>query len=333
MRRPIRVYNETKKPIKCGDYIFPPKKVITVTIETNSSLFSSLRTIKGLLLDGKIAQDISGRRQIEKQINGTTFCSLNEKKLEDLLQVPGPQTNIPPAKEGDFLKWLRNKRVVLIGPAGYYQEPSDLDFDVFIRVNHSIRLGKRTDVLYLNSGLTLKSAEVLLGHNHIPAEGEPVKFAQICIEESVTPEMWREMLGSCKWVLSKSTRIGGQKIGAMTLYCKNWCKMNKHFQKHVKKQCKTDPNLCVYVIAHLLRSQLKSLNVYGVDFFASMYQQDYYPPDNIHHSVYSKTAEEFEKEERGFHNWGPQKKYLKGLAAKDKRLLLDNTLKKVIKAK
>ena len=210
--------------------------------------------------------------------------------------------------EAEFFADLVGKRVIIVGPAGYLQgqgKGEEIDgYDTVVRVNHALPVaypkdyGSRTDILY-----------------HILSHREGTAKTIVTQEEI---ESW-----DCEWLVSRhdlrSSRI--RTVGPH-LQGRKWTAMSHEFFFTVRKEVGSmSPNTGVSAIAHLLLSDLKSLNVIGFDFYRS--------------GVYKGYGDVGEKENalrinENWHDTDAQLRYLAVLQRRDNRLHFDETLKEII---
>lgn len=216
--------------------------------------------------------------------------------------------------ESEFLAELSGKRVAIIGPAGYMQGKGlgkliD-EFDVIVRVNHALPIafpedyGTRTNVLYH-----------ILSHRNCDGTNK----TSIGEDEL---RLWHGL--GLDWMIcshhANSERI--KIVGPMLANKFKWACVNQMFSKSVKAQIGSRlPNTGVLAISHLLLSKLKSLNVYGFDFYLS--------------GVYDGYGDIKDKEipievNKRWHDIDAQLKYMRTLVKRDNRLIIDDTLKRVL---
>ncbi|NMA23663.1 MAG: hypothetical protein GX938_09200 [Spirochaetales bacterium] len=208
--------------------------------------------------------------------------------------------------EAEYFADLVGKRVVIVGPAGYVQGMGEVidSYDVVVRVNHALPIafpedyGTRTDVLY-----------------HILSHRGGTSKTVVTQEEVAS---W-----DCEWIVSRhaprSARI--RRVGPY-LEGRKWTAMSHEFFFTVRKEIGSlSPNTGVSAIAHLLLSDLKSLDVIGFDFYRS--------------GVYKGYGDVGEKENalrinENWHDTDAQLRYLAVLQRRDNRLHFDETLKEII---
>lgn len=210
--------------------------------------------------------------------------------------------------EGEYLSSLVGKRVIIVGPAGYLQgqgKGEEIDgYDTVVRVNHALPVaypqdyGSRTDILYH-----------ILSHRGGTAK-------TIVAKEEI--ESW-----DCEWLVSRhdlrSSRI--RTVGQY-LQGRKWTAMSHEFCFTIRKEVGSmSPNTGVSAIAHLLLSDLRSLDVVGFDFYRSGVYTGY---GDI------QEGERADKVNERWHDTDAQLRYLEVLQRRDNRLVFDDTLKEII---
>lgn len=195
---------------------------------------------------------------------------------------------------GTFSAWMKDKKVVFIGPAGYYMEPEELPHDVIARCNHSYTLGRRTDILYVNA---------FIGRRNY-------------MEEIV------EMAGDIglQWLVTKdfnaAERVRGLTQDFQVLSIRHYLttvinrKMN-----HANRGGETGLNMGLIAIEHLLNANIKRLDVRGVDF----YESSYYPGYSFREEI-----------NVGRHDQDMHKNYFRQHIYPDERVHLDSNMRKIL---
>jgi len=191
--------------------------------------------------------------------------------------------------------YLKDKRVILVCP-GSYLEGKGLgkwidSFDVIVRPNTSLNItnvddyGSRTDILYSYAWKNWKTV--------FPKKKQLKKIKYLVISH------YKDRF--LKKVINRSP---------------NTIVINPETHKKIRRKLRTLPLTGVLSIIHLLENtELKSLNVVGMDFYKSNFTSGYIStPMNPSHCIESHIG------------------YLELLRHRDKRLLLDDTLKDVIKS-
>ncbi len=210
--------------------------------------------------------------------------------------------------EAEYFDELVGKKVIIVGSAGYLEglgkgEWID-DFDVVVRVNHALPieniedLGEKTTVLYH-----------ILSHR-----GQGAKT--VVTKEEV--DSW-----DCEWIVSRhalrSSRI--RRVGAY-LEGRKWTAMSHEFYYTVRREVgRLAPNTGISAIAHLLQSELKSLNVIGFDMYRSGVYTGY--GDVKKGEVASEVNDRW-------HDANAQLRYLSVLKRRDDRLKFDKVLQDLV---
>ncbi len=217
------------------------------------------------------------------------FIDKNPSKIADFLTGYTPTGLKTKEKNALFLNFLKDKKVVIVGPAAHIKNSQlgkEIDsFDIVVRVNHGPLLsreypkdfGSRTDVLYHCCNMDAK-------HSPFP---NMLKF--FCYEQGV---------------MSFPLRHIAQKQDISTIDITELYITLSHFLK-------THPYTGMVAIAHLLATQLKGLHVIGFTWMQTPYIKAYYR---------SETS-------AGLHNSNLQFLYFKNLAQKDSRISFDDTLR------
>lgn len=212
--------------------------------------------------------------------------------------------------EAQYFSELVGKRVIIVGPAGYLRHKRKgqyIDsFDVVVRVNHALPIqcpidyGSRTTVLY-----------------HILSHRSEMQTGKITVTKEEVAS-W-----DTDWVVSRwdyrSSRI--RKVGPY-LAGRKWTAMSHEFFFKVKKDIGAlSPNTGVSAIAHLLLSELKSLNVIGFDFYLSGVYDGY---GDV------RQGEDAKEINKRWHDAEGQLQYLKVLQQRDNRLKFDDVLQGLV---
>lgn len=215
--------------------------------------------------------------------------------------------------ENQYFEYLKDKNVILVGPAEYLVGQSKGEeinkYDVIVRMNSSIPVpdkykedyGNRTDVLY----------------HRLASQGFPTEQ---------TIRSWRS--DGVKWIVVKM-QTDHKKINRLKGLIKNhkvsWLTAQKTVDE-LKKKIDRAPNQGIITIVHLLSYPIKSLTVMGIDFYATGYFRGY---NNL---VNDSEREKMRiKNRQGrIHNMASQVKYLRELWETDERFVIDDTLKEVL---
>jgi hypothetical protein len=219
--------------------------------------------------------------------------------------------------ETEYKDWLSNKRVIIVGPAGYLRGQNKgkwIDsFDVVVRVNHAIPIlfpedyGTRTDVLYH-----------IFSHRNIEYAGKKL----IDIEEI---DEW--VNAGVKWLVSRhGTNSKRFKQVAPLIDSKlPWCCIHHSFTGKIDNAISSrSPNTGVVAIMHLLSSGIKSLTITGFDLYQSGVYQGY--------GDISENEDAREVNDR-WHDIESQITYLKKIVIRDKRIHIDTQFEEVLYGK
>ena len=216
--------------------------------------------------------------------------------------------------EQEYLATLVSKRVIIVGPAGYLQGKNLgkwIDsFDIVVRINHAIPIllpedyGSRTDVLYH-----------ILSHRGVDDANK-----KLVTRDEV--EEWQK--NGLKWLVSSHGPISERvkKMGPIIDSAFPWACVHHVFATRIKQQIgQKSPNTGITAIMHLLSSKLRSLHVVGFDFYRS--------------GVYSgygdvKQGEDAKAVNDRWHNIDAQLSFMKRIALRDNRLIIDDVLKAVL---
>lgn len=230
------------------------------------------------------------------------------------------KVGIPPIAKANGLpaekyrEYLKGKTVAVVGPAssivgseyGYYIE----SHDIIVRVNRGAKINKnltqdiggRTDVLY-----------------HCLHEEESTGAGQYNVDEWVN--------AGIQWVICPYPET--------PLFIKDIVEFKKRNSKRIdfltldekifnyyKDEMYTRPNTGTLAMLHLLTSDLKSLFITGFTFMKTGYIPTYRNKEDADRICGS--------DDDGAHNFNKQFQYMKTLFCVDKRVELDNTLKKLV---
>lgn len=208
-----------------------------------------------------------------------------------------------PKDVGNFYTWIKGKDVIFIGPAGYYEEPDELDYDIVARCNHGFESRTRTDILYVNN--------FFVRHDYVDDVLRRAEEINI------------------RWVISKHPatirRLKGRANGIGVFGLREYFLrgINKNF--YMAARGNTGANMGLLAIEHLRKTGLNSLTVRGVDFYESGYYDNYSP----HHPVIDE--EEIEKlQSTKTHDQDMHKKYFKRHIIPDQRVNIDDTLRGIL---
>lgn len=228
-----------------------------------------------------------------------------------------------------FMNLLKDKRIIIVGPSAALMKNQLGDyidsFDIIVRLNNSFplyseikkNLGSRTDILYYVSGNIDKHFEYIKRKKKINVlKNDEIKF--IIFKKGYN---------------SKSTKY--QKIFD-NFYKKYFNEVKifpmKKVTNNLKRRLKSDPNMGVLAIVHLLTSELKELYIIGSDFYKYPHYPQYSILPNYRFDIKKRILKNKKTgwKQKINHNIEIQLEYLKLISIKDKRLHLGNTLKNMI---
>ncbi len=170
----------------------------------------------------------------------------------------------------DYFQFIKDKRVILVGPAGYMVGSGmgkEIDsYDVIIRMNLSCPvaeelkpdIGSRTDALY----------HLVLRRHQLNARPDLFKW-------HTRDEIRSWKADGVKWVVLKLSRTNPEVKRFMPVIGDiiPWTTIKKSDLDHVKRKANTGPNMGPVAMYHILAAGAKSLHVVGCDF----HQTGYYP--------------------------------------------------------
>lgn len=227
---------------------------------------------------------------------------------DELIEM-GRKINSP--AEIKYFQYLKGKSVVVIGPAGYYQEPDELPFDVVVRVNGCYKTDRRTDVIYLSV-------------RHLPGHIKGFGMSKEWVD--VYRNTW-VILKTPPSTIKRPVHDNTRKI--IDGFDK-WVPMNAAVKKSIVDRAGS-PSGATFAIGHLLASGLSRLETRGIDFFQSGYIEGYSEAWDTYESVEELKSHCY----RGggkweHHDWDRQVKYFKKLIAEDKRFQPDQRLSAIL---
>jgi hypothetical protein len=232
-----------------------------------------------------------------------------------------------------YFKYLKGKRVALVGPAGYLMEGqngAEIDaHDVVVRLNNSFPLpellcasiGSRTDVVYHTCG-RIKGVLCKIGEkakNGIEVlQKDGVKWWIAKHDPSTGAN--RNKRKTQRFLKFNEGRIP-------TIYISH--KLLHELQKSLKE---TDPNMGTLAIKHLLLSKLSVLSIYGIDFGKTGYYTGYTLPPGFEFNTRRTRilTHKGRKKHRGPHDKTRQIIYLRSLFKQDARVRIDEYLKAIL---
>lgn len=242
----------------------------------------------------------------------TTAIGFSGKRAQPTPRRNTTQRVTGNGKPEEYAGYLKNKRCIIVGPAGYLEgkglgEWID-SFDVVVRLNWDgyispelqIDYGKRCDVLYKR---LLKLGQV----DFIDVEEFKQANMQWCIavDSPMNTQHIRHM-----------NNMVGNKI--------NWF-VESRVRQEVFRQVGSSPLVGTVALKHLLDHDIQSLMITGCDFYLTGYHNEYGGRE------YRESMQRKEGVISPTHNAGSQLRYWNRLAAEDERLSFDETLTEISK--
>lgn len=176
------------------------------------------------------------------------------------------------ASEDKYFQFLRDKRVVIVGPAGYLKGQGRGaefdDYDLIVRLNLACPVaeglkadvGSRTDVLY-----------------HIIIKNEHVRQRPDLFKHHTRQEVESWKADGVKWVVVRQTsinnRVGG--FAPAVAGAVDWLAISHAKMERIRGTFKTMPNIGTVAMWHILEAPVKELYVAGCDFHLSGYYETY----------------------------------------------------------
>ncbi len=174
--------------------------------------------------------------------------------------------------ETEYYKYLKGKRVILVGPAGYLKGSGQGEwidsFDVVVRMNLSCPvaeelkqdIGSRTDVLY----------HTLIGDRHVRANPEVFHY-----HTQDDFQAWRD--DGVRWLVLRHpyNHARVQRYTSLWHGVFDWVTMIGYKMRSVESQIGTLPNMGTMAIWHILQSKCEYLHVVGCDYHTSGYYPTY----------------------------------------------------------
>jgi len=215
--------------------------------------------------------------------------------------------------EKEYEEYLRDKRVILVGPATYLigrNQGEEIDnYDIVVRMNNSLPLpeeyhkylGSRTDVLYHG-----------LFSDGFPQESEK--------------QHWREI--NLKWIVSKLGKSNSRSL-RFEEFIKDidikWITTSK-VRREISKYTKKSSSQGTITIVHLLQQPIKYLKVIGCDFYQTGYYLGYKGLQDEEQIENIRKINQSGK----IHDMDSQIKYWAKLWKEDDRLKVDDVLEKIL---
>ncbi len=206
---------------------------------------------------------------------------------------------------GSYGEWLRDKSVIFIGPAAYYDEPEELDYDVVVRVNHGYKDAGRTDVLYINN-LMLREQDHI---TDLAARIDGISWV-------VTKH---------RLLLEKAKRKHVEISAINTMYLENYFVTQAKRKLARGHSAGTTPNMGLIAIEHLLKNPIQSLSIRGVDCYETGYYENY---STLYPEMDSEVIEHMKMKTR--HDQYKHKTYYRRFIIPDKRVDIDDTFRAVL---
>ena len=148
----------------------------------------------------------------------------------------------------NYIKFIDGKNVIIIGPAGYYNEPDTLDCEVVVRINRGYIRRRRTEVLYSNN-----------------RQFKPTHL-------DTTKQMIKEL--GIKWVIAKRE---DKRLKLNNLLYLPATLTYEIRDRMAKLGGTTAPNMGLLAVEHLLlTTRLKTLTIRGFDLYESGYIKNYW---------------------------------------------------------
>lgn len=184
---------------------------------------------------------------------------LERRRRKRLRNKRYPVTTTPLDTQDSFFKYIKGKRVIIVGPAGYLQGQKKGQWidshDVVIRMNLAVPVeypedyGSKTDVLYTFA--TRLWAEHWVDCTRLKEAG--LRWVVITTGKEPYVQRFRNALDCTISMMFMS----------QTLY------------EQITKECFCTPNTGATAITHILRGEPALLTVVGCDYYASGYYNGY----------------------------------------------------------
>ena len=231
-----------------------------------------------------------------------------------------------------YPKFLKGKRVMVVGPAGYLVgsgKGAEIDaHDVVVRLNNSFPLpaelrediGSRTDVLYHTCGRIKKIL------NRVGNGADGIEILQkdgvrwLVAKHHPFRASFKNKAKTQRFLAANEGRI-------QTL-----CVVPRILGRIQQNLMGTDPNMGTLAIAHLLRTSVEELSICGIDFGASGYYPGYtLAPGYSWNETRTRVLKSGgEKKKRGPHDKQKQIRFLARLFEGDGRVKIDERLRTVL---
>jgi len=250
-----------------------------------------------------------------------------------LIEIPRYPRNFKLAFENEYLGFLENKKVIIVGPADYLVgqgKGEEIDkYDVIVRLNLGCPvpeelktdIGSRTDALYhvvMNQRQVRKRPDILKMHS----------------TEQI--QSWKK--DGLQWFISKRSadtpRV--RKLALIIGGVIKWTAIPKPDMRRLELILRTNPNMGTVAIWHILKSNVQSLYVTGCDYHRSGYHVGYggFTAEQAAKGAGSVTCwgqvPQPVKQTQNMHDIDKQLKYLAMLRLRDKRFKADEVLSKML---
>lgn len=209
------------------------------------------------------------------------------------------------ANEKKYSEYLKDKHIVLVGPALYLAgqcRGGEIDkFDVVVRMNntfsvveqHKDDIGSRLDVLYLN-----------FHAKFYPQRNDIARWAKKEMQYIITQGALRS---------SRVQQLDYANNGLISIVSMG------NIRNLISREVEKRPNMGLTAIIHLLTFPIKTLTVMGCDFYQTGYVSGYRGMDDEG----AKKA----KDDQHKHDMPSQIEYLSGIWQVDDRLVVDDNLR------
>lgn len=229
----------------------------------------------------------------------------------------------------EFCRYLKNKRVVIVGPSAKLMSSEKgkyIDsFDIVVRLNNSFPLfgdirkhfGSRTDILYYVSGGVSEHFKYIKNTYGI----------NVLLHDKIKFMIFKKGFNS-------SSNKYKRKFNNFFNNYHNNVKIfpMKKITMYLKSILKSDPNMGLLAMEHLLTTELKELHVIGCDFYKYPHYPKYsvLPEFKIDYNKNILVNQKTGWKQKTRHITSIQLEYLKTLLVKDKRLKIEDDLKEMI---
>ena len=228
-----------------------------------------------------------------------------------------------------FYNYLKHKKVIIVGPSANLMNYNLGDFingyDVIVRLNNSFPLfdnikqnmGNKTDILYYVSGGIEKHFRYIRKLRNINVlTHDKIQFIIFKKGHNSNSGKYRRRFNRFYQKYSNTTKIFSMKLVTNKL----------------KRELKSDPNMGVLAMVHLLQTELQELKVIGCDFYKHPHYPQYSVLPDLKFDMNKRNLCNMRTgwKQKTKHDISKQLEYLKLLMIKEKRLKLDKGLKDMI---